>query len=75
MFVSVQSLTSYMDKNIKYVNEAIENKTSFDNDMFSAYIEKMRNKLNRQVNSLKQISSNNKLIAKYEKKVNDLFAQ
>ena len=74
MFVTVKSLTVYMDRNINYVDEAKLNKSNFDDAVFTAYIEKMCNLLNKQIDSLKQISSNCKLIQVYTEKVNNLFA-
>ena len=75
MFTSIQSLTYLIDKNINYVNEAIENKSNFDSITFNNYIDKMHNTLNNQVSILKNESSNKKLINKYSQKVNDLFIQ
>ena len=75
MFVSVKSLTTYMDRNINYVNEAIANKSNFDDATFNSYIERMNELLNKQVDSLKKISSNDKLINKYTQKVQELFKE
>lgn len=75
MFTSIQSLTNLIDKNINYVNEAIENKSNFDDITFNNYIERMHNKLNNQINILKNESTNKKLINKYSRKVNNLFMQ
>ena len=62
MFVTVKSLTTYMDRNMNYVNEAIANKSNFDDATFNSYIERMNELLNKQVYRLKKISSNDKLI-------------
>ena len=75
MFVTVKSLTTYMDRNMNYVNEAIANKSNFDDATFNSYIERMNELLNKQVYRLKKISSNDKLINKYTKKVQELFKE
>ena len=75
MFVTVKSLTTYMDRNMNYVNEAIANKSNFDDATFNSYIERMNELLNKQVDRLKKISSNDKLINKYTKKVQELFKE
>lgn len=75
MFISVKNLTALIDERINYVNEAIENRNNFDSNTFNNYIADMTSKLNNNIVKLKQISSNKKLIEKYENKVNETLKQ
>lgn len=69
MFVTVQSLTNLIDKNIKYLCEAREVKYKFEEDDFNAYEQKMLKSLDTQIKELCRISNNKKLIEKYINKV------
>lgn len=71
MFISVKNLTCGIDTTITYVEEAKEHH-SCDEEEYNQYLEKMHKKLDNMLEKLKQISSNKKLISKYEKKVEEL---
>ena len=71
MFIYVQDLTYNMDNTIKYVKEAKEYHTCSE-EQYNQYLEKMYKKLDNMLEKLKQISCNEKLISKYEKKVEEL---
>lgn len=73
MFVTVKALTTLIDQNLRYVAEAIESKAQHEDSKFNDYIERMETILKRQIEELKRISSNQKLIAKYESKVTEIF--
>ena len=69
----VKTLTFLIDQDIKFVGEAIENKKNFDELTFNNYIIMMKDTLSKRIEGLKRFSSNDKLIAKYNKKVNNLL--
>lgn len=75
MFVKVQDLTYLIDKRLQYLKEARENKSNFDVSEFEAYEKEMRKTLENNLVKLKQISSNKKLIERYEKKINEAIEQ
>ena len=71
MFISVKNLTYSIDTAITYVDE--EKKHHYCSEAeYNQYLEKMYKKLDNMLEKLKQISSNKKLISKYEKKVEEL---
>ena len=72
MFVSVKSLTNYMDTLIGYVLDAKENHTCSE-EKYMKYIESMKKKLYAQLEDLKGISSNDNLISKYENRIVEVF--
>lgn len=71
MFISVKNLTYGIDSTITYVKEANEYHSCSESE-YNQYLEKMYRKLDNMVKKLKQVSSNEKLISKYEKKVEEL---
>ena len=75
MFVKVQDLTYLIDKRLQYLKEARENKSNFDVSEFETYKKEMRKTLENNLVKLKQISSNKKLIERYEKKINEAIEQ
>ena len=60
---------------LQYLKEARENKNNFDVSEFEAYEKEMRKTLENNLVKLKQISSNKKLIERYEKKINEAVEQ
>lgn len=72
MFVSVKSLTNYMDTLIGYVLDAKKNHTCSE-EKYMKYIESMKKKLDAQLEDLKSLSSNDKLISKYENRIMEVF--
>lgn len=73
MFVSIQSLTSLMDKRLKYLEEARANKENFTEETLLNYEKDMQETLQKNLEKLKYISCNDKLIARYEKKIQKAF--
>ena len=71
MFISVKNLTCGIDTTITYVEEAKKHHSCGEEE-YNQYLEKMHKKLDNMLEKLKQISSNKKLISKYEKKVEEL---
>jgi predicted aldo/keto reductase-like oxidoreductase len=71
MFISVKNLTYGIDITIAYVEEAKEYHSCSESE-YNQYLEKMYRKLDNMVKKLKQVSSNKKLISKYEKKVEEI---
>lgn len=75
MFVKVKDLTTLIDKNINYVNEAKESKSNFDPSVFADYMQRMTNTLKDQLTQLKRFSSSDSLIGKYELKIQKAIEQ
>ena len=71
MFISVKNLTYGIDSTITYVKEAKEYHSCSESE-YNQYLEKMYRKLDNMVKKLKQVSNNEKLISKYEKKVEEI---
>lgn len=71
MFISVKDLTYNIDSSITYVNEA-KNHHSCSEKEYNEYLSIMYRKLDNMLKKLKKISSNSKLISKYEKKVEEI---
>ena len=71
MFISVKNLTCGIDTAITYVEEAKKHHSCSEAE-YNQNLEKMYKKLDNMLEKLKQISSNKKLISKYEKKVEEL---
>lgn len=69
MFVSVKDLTKLIDTTLKYLDEAYETKEDHDAEVFDLYVESTNAKLRRQFKKLCEISSNQKLIETYRKKI------
>lgn len=71
MFISVKDLTYNIDTAITYVKEAKDNHSCSEEE-YNDYLCVMYRKLDNMLEKLKKISSNSKLISKYEKKVRDI---
>lgn len=67
MFTSIKSLTALLDKNIGYYNEGIASREQHTETEFSAWYESITAKMQKQFAELKRISTNQKIIDKYEK--------
>lgn len=67
MFTSVKNLTSLLDKNIGYYNEGIASREQHTETEFFSWYESITAKMQKQFAELKRISTNQKIIAKYEK--------
>lgn len=72
MFVTIKSLTRCMDYEIGYVEDA-KKKHYCSEQEFQEYMHRMASALDRRLNKLKEISSNQKLIDTYTKKIDKLF--
>ena len=73
MFISVKALTSYMDDTIKYYNEGVASKEQHDTETYKKWYASITSTMCGQLDKLKQISTNKKVIAKYETIINDLL--
>lgn len=68
MFITVKHRCSIMDDYIRYVQEARLTRLT-DKE----YEESMERELTKHLKGLKRVSTNNRLIAKYENAINELF--
>lgn len=73
MFISVKALTSYMDDTIKYYNEGVASKEQHDLETYNKWYASITSTMRGQLAKLKSISTNKKVIAKYENIINDLL--
>ena len=73
MFTTVKALTFYMDNTIKYYNEGVASKEQHDAETYNKWHASIASTLRGQLDKLKQISTNKKVIAKYETIINDLL--
>ena len=73
MFVTVKALTTLMDNNLIYIAAANESKEQHEEAEYNEYMEMMKTKLQKQLEELKRISSNQRLIANYETKTANAF--
>lgn len=69
MFAKVQDLTYLIDKNLKWLEEGVASKESHNKDEYEKWLTDVVSKLKGQVARLKEVSCNDKLIARYERKV------
>ena len=67
MFTTVKGLTALLDKNIGYYNDGIASREQHTETEFSTWYESITAKMRKQFTELKRISTNQKIIAKYEK--------
>ena len=72
MFVSVKSLTATLDQELQFYREGIASKDQHSEQEFNSWLEKITSSINAKYNRLKQISSNKKLIEKYNKEIETL---
>lgn len=75
MFISVKNITKFIDSNLNYLNQAIENHSNISEKEYKEYLLKMSNTLNDQISKLNSISSNQKLIDKYTNKIEELLTK
>lgn len=73
MFVTVKNLTRMIDSEIRYVNEAKQSHVNVSEDEYQEYLLKMKSSLFGRLRVLKEISSNDRLISKYEKIITEIF--
>lgn len=73
MFISVKHLTSNIDDAIQYYIEGMNNRTCHTVDEFNVWHTKIVEQITARLAKLKQISSNSRLISKYENKINSVF--
>lgn len=71
MFVTIKALTSLIDDNIYYIQDAKRHHNCSEEE-YNQYLDKMYSKLDRQIEKLKSISCNTKLINTYIKKVEEI---
>lgn len=73
MFISVKHLTSNIDDAIQYYIDGMNNRECYAKDEFNVWHTKIVEQITARLFKLKQISSSNCLISKYENKINSLF--
>lgn len=71
MFITVKALTENIDTSIAYLKDAKMCRTCSENE-YEEYLTKMYSKLDKQLEKLKSISCNHKLINTYIKKVEEI---
>jgi len=74
MFVSVKDLTEALDQDFIYLADGVASKEAHSKEEFGKWLSYITNKINNRIEKLKQISSSEKLIAKYVCKANKLKA-
>lgn len=74
MFVTVSALTQIIDRELGYVADAIAHHEC-SKEEYQKYIADMKDLESRRLNRLKEISTNTRLIKKYEKKIADAFKE
>ena len=72
MFVSVQSLTATLDRELQWYREGIASKDQHSEQEYNSWLEKITSSINANYNRLQQMSSNKKLIEKYSKEIEAL---
>lgn len=71
MFITVKALTENIDTSIAYLKDAKMCHNCSENE-YDEYLTKMYSKLDKQLEKLKSISCNHKLINTYIKKVEEI---
>lgn len=75
MFIRVKNITKFIDSNLNYLSQAIEDHSNIGEKEYNEYLLKMSHTLNNQISKLNSISSNQKLIDKYTNKVEELLTK
>ena len=75
MFTTVKALTSYMDETIRYFQEGIASKEQHDIETYNKWYASITSTMQGQLKKLKYISTNQKLISKYEEIINSLLKE
>ena len=73
MFISVKALTQYMDDTIRYFHEGVASKEQHDIETYDRWYASITSTIQGQLKKLKGISSNQRLIDKYEKLIDSLL--
>lgn len=73
MFITVRALTHYMNNTIRYFQEGMESKEQHDVETYDKWYASITSTMQGQLKKLKNISSNQKLIDKYEKLIDSLL--
>lgn len=74
MFVTVSALTQIIDRELGYVADAIAHHECSEEE-YQKYIADMKDLESRRLNRIKEISTNQKLIKRYEYKIADAFKE
>ena len=72
MFGKVKDITKLINSDIVLINEGIQSKLKHDNVKYNNYIDSMILLLEKRLVILTKISSNDKMITKYNNIVNDI---
>ena len=73
MFITVKALTHYMDDTIRRFQEGVASKEQHDIEIYNEWYASITSLMQEQLKKLKKISSNKKLIEKYEKLIDSLL--
>ena len=74
MFVTISALTAIIDKELGYVADAIAHHERIEQE-YTKYIADMKDLEQRRLNRIKELSTNDKLISKYEAKIAKAFME
>lgn len=72
MFVTVSALTQIIDRELGYVADAIAHHECSEEE-YKRYLVEMKELEGRRLNCIKELSTNQKLIKRYENKIADTF--
>jgi endonuclease IV len=75
MFTTVKALTINMDNTIKYYKEGVASKDNHSIEVYNEWLASITSTLQSQIKKLKEISTNQKLIDKYETIINELLSE
>lgn len=75
MFVSAKNLTWALDQDFIYLADGVASKEAHSKEEFDKWLSYTTNKINNRIEKLKQISSDEKLIAKYANKASELIKE
>lgn len=73
MLGTVKGLTAIIEKELQFVEEAKASREQHDEATYNAYMARMEAALQSRFARLTSISSNEKMISKYEKKIAEAF--
>ena len=73
MFISVKSLAATIDQDLQFYIEGMASKDQHSPEEFEKWREYITRRLAKQLEELKRISCNQKMIRAYEVKINELL--
>lgn len=72
LYSNIKKLAEALDQDFIYLADGVASKEAHSKEEFDKWLSYIANKINNRIEKLKQISSNEKLIAKYVCKANKL---